>query len=111
MTMRAPCLANSSTIALPMPLLPPVTTATFPFRLMTVLPVDKVTDRLTARTEAPPHRTTSKNKDGHDFAALGHPHALLLDPSEQMVADPQCIGHGRQRGVHRADAREKARID
>src|SRR2546428_13264023 len=34
MTMLAPCRASSSTTALPMPLLPPVTTATFPFSVM-----------------------------------------------------------------------------
>src|SRR6185369_17847869 len=34
MTMSAPSLASARTIALPMPLLPPVTTATLPSRLM-----------------------------------------------------------------------------
>src|SRR5215831_14832450 len=34
MTGFAPCLASSNTMAMPMPLLPPVTIATLPFRLM-----------------------------------------------------------------------------
>src|SRR5947208_2875621 len=37
MTTRAPCAASASTIALPMPLLPPVTIATFPCKRMAVL--------------------------------------------------------------------------
>ena len=37
MTMLAPCAASSRTTALPMPLLPPVTMATLPVRLMDVL--------------------------------------------------------------------------
>src|SRR5215813_147027 len=37
MAMFAPCLANSSTMALPMPLLPPVTMATLSFKSMTEL--------------------------------------------------------------------------
>jgi hypothetical protein len=32
-------------------------------------------------------------------------------PLEQVVADSQRVRDGRQRGVHRADAREEARID
>ena len=32
-------------------------------------------------------------------------------PLEQVVADPQPVGHRRQRRVHRADAGEEARVD
>src|SRR5262245_15818139 len=61
MTTRAPCLASCSTIALPMPLLPPVTMATFPLRLMMLLPCDEVTNRSAAFT---PHQNEGQGRHG-----------------------------------------------
>src|SRR5262245_51765533 len=103
MTIVAACLASSSTIALPMPLLPPVTTATFPFRLMMLLRVDCVTSRSVSFGQSYLDRDCRPGR--------GHLRALSLEPIEQVVADSQCVGHGGQRGVDSANAGEKAGID
>src|SRR4029453_16701894 len=70
-------------MAMPMPLLPPVTMATFPLTLMARSP----------------------------WAGCGTRTPRSLDSLEQVVANAERVGHRRQRGVHRADAREEARVD
>src|SRR5262245_22167278 len=82
MTRLAPWRASSSTMAWPMPLLPPVTMATFPLTL----------------TSCPPWRDAERVPRS-------------LDALEQVVADAERVGHGRQRWVHRADAWKEARVD
>src|SRR5215831_13431196 len=44
MTILAPCFANSRTMAIPIPLLPPVTMATFPLRLIVISPLQLMVD-------------------------------------------------------------------
>src|SRR5438477_13198847 len=34
-----------------------------------------------------------------------------VEPSQQVVADSDCVRHRGERGVHGADAREEARVD
>src|SRR2546421_12658099 len=81
MTTLAPSSARASTVAMPMPLLPPVTIAVCPSRIMSLLSV---------------------GVDG----VLRSGHAC-----EQVVPDPQGVRDGREGRVHRADAREEAGVD
>ena len=52
----------------------------------------------------------SGNVDGRDFVPLSQYFSLLLEPFEQMIADPQSVGHCGQSWIHRTDAREKTRV-
>src|SRR4029450_5222937 len=70
-------------MAITLRLLPPVTMATFPLTL----------------TARPP------------LAGCGTRTPRSLDSLEQVIADAERVGHRRQRGGHRADAREEARVD
>src|SRR4030095_10655135 len=75
---------------MPMPLLPPVTMATFPLTL----------------TVSPPWLT--KNLAS---LALGRVLAPSLDPFDEVVADAERVGHRGERRIHGADAGEEAGVD
>src|SRR5215468_2583521 len=59
MTILTPCFANARTMAIPMPLLPPVTMATFPLRLIVISPLQLMVD------------STKLHGDGRRRGALG----------------------------------------
>src|SRR4249919_1884632 len=85
MTTSAPWSASASTMAMPIPLLPPVTIATLPSSSMV---------RLLVRWGSGPVRADRLRE-------------LLVE----VVADADGVGHGGQRRVHGADAREEAGVD
>src|SRR6188474_562458 len=84
--MLAPASASANTMPLPMPLLPPVTMATFPWRV--ILAVLRCCSRDAKRVR------------------VG-----LREAVDEVLADPDRVGHGGERRVHRADAGEEARVD
>src|SRR3954454_16331624 len=55
----------------------------------------------------PPTTTTPSSSDMRGLLSRG----ARAETLEQVVADAQRVGHRRQRRVHRADAREEARVD
>src|SRR5438270_9315982 len=60
----------------------------------------------------PPTITTRRRRAPEPLADMdGLPPRPGPQSLEQVVADPQPVRHRRQRGVHRADAREEARVD
>ena len=86
---------------------------------MVVVAVDEGHVRVGVAQRACRGQAAEAAADHHDPAAPAVPRqaapavsfAAGPQPLEQVVADPQGIGHRRKRRVHRADAREEARVD
>src|SRR5262245_16066129 len=86
MTTLAACLASSSTIALPIPLLPPVTMATFPFRLMTVLPIEWVTAHSAAPERGGLAPDDQEGQGRHDQRHCGRPADDAVQTQPDLLA-------------------------
>src|SRR5437868_6777992 len=85
------------------------------WRSMSVTSTSAFFSRLaTCSPPKPPPTITTRRRCGPlPSADTGRLRLRLRCPQslEQVITDPQPVGHRRKRGVHGADAREEARVD
>src|SRR5215510_5302220 len=123
MAMLAPCSASSSTMALPIPLLPPVTIATFPFRNISsslrdgpfrrFTPVDAVLIAAIQHLNRPDLAEVVPRPVDQRFYTLpdaGHQQRVHAQPGRhrdrafELMALAADFGHGRAAANHGHDA-------